>query len=91
MCELKGRGAVRFMGLTGGIATGKSTATKFFAAAGARMIDADQLARRVVEPGRPARDEIRRSYGDEVTRPDGTLDRETWGQTSSATRRPEPA
>ena len=43
------------------------------------MIDADQLARRVVEPGRPALDEIRRSYGDEVIRPDGTLDRETLG------------
>jgi dephospho-CoA kinase len=65
--------------LTGGIATGKSTATQFFAEAGARMIDADQLARRIVEPGRPALDEIRRSYGDEVIRPDGTLDRETLG------------
>ena len=41
------------VGLTGGIASGKSTATKFFAALGVPIIDTDQVARDVVEPGQP--------------------------------------
>jgi dephospho-CoA kinase len=76
---LKDRRPVRLIGLTGGIATGKSTATKCFIEAGARVIDADQLARRVVEPGLPALEEIRRSFGQGVIRADGTLDREALG------------
>jgi dephospho-CoA kinase len=64
------------IGLTGGIATGKSTATRYFAAADVPVIDADFLARRVVEPGRPALQEIRQEYGEGVIRPDGSLDRD---------------
>lgn len=72
-----GRG--RLVGLTGSIATGKSTAARFFAEAGARLLDADQLARDVVAPGRPALDDIRREFGEAALRADGTLDREFLG------------
>lgn len=68
--------APRLVGLTGGIATGKSTAARFFAEAGGRLIDADRLARRVVEPGRPALAALAEAFGPEVVRPDGSLDRE---------------
>lgn len=70
---------MRLIGLTGGIATGKSTAARFFAESGARLIDADELARRVVQPGRAALAEIARAFGEEVIRADGTLDRESLG------------
>lgn len=70
-------GPVRLIGLTGGIATGKSTAARFFAEAGVPVVDADALARRVVEPGCPAWEEIRREFGEGVVRPDGSLDRES--------------
>ena len=63
-------------GLTGNIASGKSTVSKLLAERGATVIDADVLARRVVEPGTPALEEIREYFGDEVLSPDGTLDRE---------------
>jgi dephospho-CoA kinase len=63
------------IGLTGGIATGKSTAARFFREAGAEVVDADRLARSVVEPGRPALEEIRAEFGLSVIRPDGSLDR----------------
>ena len=70
---------VRLIGLTGGIATGKSTAARFFVEAGAYLIDADELSRRVVERGRPAIEEIRAVFGDWVVRCDGTLDRDALG------------
>lgn len=70
---------IRLIGLTGGIATGKSTAARFFAEAGARLVDADQLAREVVKPGCPALAAIREAFGPAVFRPDGTLDREALG------------
>uniref|UniRef100_M4B4U2 Dephospho-CoA kinase n=1 Tax=Hyaloperonospora arabidopsidis (strain Emoy2) TaxID=559515 RepID=M4B4U2_HYAAE len=54
------------VGLTGGIATGKSTVSKFFHQAGAVIIDADVVARDVVRPGRGAYKEIVRSFGPEV-------------------------
>ncbi|MBI5442433.1 MAG: dephospho-CoA kinase [Deltaproteobacteria bacterium] len=63
------------IGLTGGIASGKSTAARFFREAGAEVIDADRLARSAVEPGRPALEEIRAEFGPSVILPDGTLDR----------------
>ncbi len=71
---------IRLVGLTGGIASGKSTAARAFEALGARVIDADRVARRVVEPGRPALAEIRQAFGDGVIRPDGALDREALGR-----------
>ena len=68
-------------GLTGGIATGKSTVSRLFVECGARLIDADTLAREVVAPGRPALQQIVESFGREVLRPDGALDRDRLGKT----------
>ena len=62
------------VGLTGGIATGKSTVSEILARLGAVLVDADQLAREVVAPGEPALAEVVREFG-EVRRPDGALDR----------------
>lgn len=67
------------LGLTGGIASGKSTVAEIFAELGAAVIDADELARDVVEPGEPALDEIRQRFGDEVLTPEGELDRAAMG------------
>lgn len=67
------------VGLTGGIASGKSTVVDMLRAKGADIIDLDELARVVVEPGQPALDEIRRRFGDEVIAVDGTLDRAALG------------
>jgi dephospho-CoA kinase len=66
---------VKLIGLTGNIATGKSHVAKRLRELGATVIDADQLAREVVQPGQPALDEIARVFGSEVLLPDGTLDR----------------
>ncbi|HEX5814801.1 MAG TPA: dephospho-CoA kinase, partial [Methylomirabilota bacterium] len=66
------------VGLTGGIATGKSTVADTLRRLGAEVIDADQLAREVVAPGEPALAEIVREFGD-VLQPDGTLDRKKLG------------
>lgn len=63
------------VGLTGGIASGKTTVAKLFADMGAAVIDTDVIAREVVEPGRPALDAIRNEFGDAVMARDGTLDR----------------
>lgn len=72
--------AIRFIGLTGGIATGKSTASRCFREAGFHVIDADEVARRAVEPGSDAAGAIRRTFGDDVLRSDGSLDRKTLGE-----------
>ena len=66
------------VGLTGGIATGKSTVAATLRRLGAEVIDADQLAREVVAPGEPALAEIVREFGD-VLQPDGALDRKKLG------------
>lgn len=68
--------ARRFLlvGLTGGIATGKSTVAEMLRQLGCVVIDADQLARDVVAPGQPALAEVVCAFGD-VLAPDGTLDR----------------
>jgi len=66
------------VGLTGGIATGKSTVAETLRALGAEVIDADQLARDVVAPGESALAEIVREFGD-VRNADGTLDRKKLG------------
>jgi dephospho-CoA kinase len=67
------------LGLTGGIATGKSTVSAMFRKLGCEIIDADQLARDVVAPGEPALREIVAEFGPGVLRPDGTLDRPALG------------
>ncbi|MBI4012531.1 MAG: dephospho-CoA kinase [Candidatus Rokubacteria bacterium] len=63
------------VGLTGGIASGKSTVSRQLAELGCHVIDADVLAREVVAPGQPAWRAIVEAFGQEVLRPDGTLDR----------------
>ncbi|MCL6517647.1 dephospho-CoA kinase [Alicyclobacillus sp.] len=67
------------VGLTGGIATGKSTVTQMLRDLGAFVVDADVWARRVVEPGTPGLREIVEAFGPQVLRPDGTLDRARLG------------
>lgn len=68
------------VGLTGGIATGKSTVSTLFRAHGVPIIDADVLARAVVEPGTPALAAIVRAFGAGVLTPDGALDRPALGR-----------
>ena len=63
------------VGLTGGIASGKSLVADEFAALGVDIVDTDVIARQLVEPDQPALAEIRAAFGNEVIRPDGTLDR----------------
>ncbi len=63
------------IGLTGGVATGKSTVAKLFKECGAVVIDADALARQVVQPGKPAWRDIVRLYGKQVLDTDRTLNR----------------
>jgi dephospho-CoA kinase len=63
------------IGLTGGIASGKSTVADLFADLGVPVIDTDVVAREVVRPGQPALDEIREAFGDGVITADGALDR----------------
>jgi dephospho-CoA kinase len=62
-------------GLTGGIASGKSTVSRQLAGLGCHVIDADVLAREVVAPGEPALAAIVEAFGREVLQPDGSLDR----------------
>lgn len=63
------------VGLTGNIASGKSTVAALFESRGATLIDADVLARRAVRPGTPALRAIAERFGPEVLAPDGALDR----------------
>jgi dephospho-CoA kinase len=70
---------VRLLGLTGGIATGKSTVSSMLADLGAPIIDADLVAREVVEPGQPALAEIAARFPG-VVDPQGALDRKALGE-----------
>jgi len=63
------------IGLTGGIASGKSTVADLFAEHHAPIIDTDVIARQIVRPGEPALDEIRAAFGDDVLDAQGRLDR----------------
>lgn len=63
------------IGLTGGIASGKSLVADLFAARGVPVIDTDVIARDVVRPGQPALEEIEREFGPDVLDPGGGLDR----------------
>jgi len=67
------------IGLTGGIATGKSTVAKLLTERGANLIDLDKIAREVVEPGQPALHAIAERFGQAVLQPDGSLDRKKLG------------
>ena len=63
------------VGLTGGIASGKSTVSRIFASFGAKVLDADEVAREVLLPGQPAWTRLRQAFGQEFFRPDGTVRR----------------
>ena len=63
------------VGLTGGIASGKSTAAKFFGALGVPILDSDQVARDVVEPGQPPLQRLVERFGAGILTADGHLDR----------------
>lgn len=67
---------MKLVGLTGGIASGKSTAAKILESLGAAVVNADTLAREVVEPGREAWQEIVAAFGSEILQSDRTLDRQ---------------
>jgi dephospho-CoA kinase len=63
------------IGLTGGIGSGKSTVAELLANRGARVVDADRIAREVVEPGTPGLAAVVAEFGPEVLTADGALDR----------------
>lgn len=63
------------LGLTGGIGSGKSAAAALFAQRGVQVVDADEVARWVVEPGQPALEKIVEHFGDGILAPGGGLDR----------------
>jgi dephospho-CoA kinase len=63
------------VGLTGGIGSGKSTAARMLESKGAVLVDADAIAREVVEPGGPAYGAVVERFGGAVVAPDGTIDR----------------
>jgi dephospho-CoA kinase len=67
------------VGLTGGVATGKSTVARMFKQCGAVVIDADELARAVVKPGKPAWREIVELFGKAVLNQDRSLNRQALG------------
>jgi len=67
------------VGLTGGIATGKSLVSGEMERLGARVIDADVIAREIVEPGKPAYDEIVEEFGEGILGPSRSLDRKALG------------
>jgi dephospho-CoA kinase len=69
----------RFIGITGGIATGKSTVTQMLRELGAKVLDADEIAREVVAPGKPALLEIAARWP-EVVDENGVLDRQKLGE-----------
>jgi dephospho-CoA kinase len=74
------RGIMRIIGLTGGIASGKSSVAKIMEKLGAVVIDADRLAREVVEPGEPAYESIVAEFGEGVLNPDKTINRQALGR-----------
>ncbi len=63
------------IGLTGGIGSGKSTVAALLAERGALVVDADRIARQVVEPGTPGLAAVVAEFGEDVLAPDGSLDR----------------
>ncbi len=68
------------VGLTGGVATGKTTVARMFRKCGAVVIDADVLARQVVEPDKPAWREITRTFGSRILNPDRSVNRRALGR-----------
>jgi dephospho-CoA kinase len=71
---------MKAIGLTGGIGMGKSTAAQFLRQHGAQVVDTDESARRLVEPGQPALAEIQRVFGGNIVSSNGHLRREALAQ-----------
>ena len=67
------------IGLTGGIASGKSTVAKYFADLGHKVIDADRLGHQAYEPGSQCYDKVVETFGPEVVAPNRTIDRKKLG------------
>jgi dephospho-CoA kinase len=67
---------VKLIGLTGGIASGKSTVAAILRRLGVAIVNADELSREVVQPGTPGWKEIVDTFGTEILQPDGTVDRQ---------------
>ncbi|MGC2745702.1 MAG: dephospho-CoA kinase [Candidatus Angelobacter sp.] len=63
------------VGLTGGVACGKSTVAKMFADLGAKIVDADAIAHELYRPGHPVLEDLVKHFGAEILKPDGELDR----------------
>ncbi|KAL1915005.1 uncharacterized protein VTP21DRAFT_7710 [Calcarisporiella thermophila] len=70
---------MRIIGLTGGIATGKSTVSRAFRSLSIPVIDADLIAHQIMEPGQPGYRDILRHFGTSILHPDGRIDREKLG------------
>lgn len=70
---------MRLIALTGGIGAGKSTVASRFSELGAVVVDADVMARRAVEPGTPALNKLVTTFGDQILRSDGSLNRPKLG------------
>lgn len=68
------------VGLTGGIASGKSLVSKLLKELGAYVIDADEISHEVIQPGTPAYEEILEHFGEEILREDRTIDRAKLGE-----------
>ncbi|MGH7371295.1 MAG: dephospho-CoA kinase, partial [Candidatus Methylomirabilales bacterium] len=68
------------VGLTGGIATGKSTVARMFARRGAAVIDADEMVRELQKPGSTVYEAIVNAFGPHILRGDGTIDRRSLGE-----------
>lgn len=68
------------VGLTGSIATGKSTVVEWFKTKHVPVIDADQIAREIVEPGKPILMRLKETFGEAIIQTDGSLDRALLGQ-----------
>ncbi|WP_459587983.1 dephospho-CoA kinase [Corynebacterium camporealensis] len=66
---------MKFIGLTGGTGSGKSTVAKLLAARGWELVDADQIARDIVAPGEPALAELSDAFGSDILQANGTLNR----------------
>ncbi|MFQ5592898.1 MAG: dephospho-CoA kinase [Anaerolineae bacterium] len=73
-------GSMYQIGLTGNIGTGKSTVLKMLTKLGAKVIDADQIAHQVMQPGGPAYQPVVEAFGPDVLRSDGTIDRARLGE-----------
>ncbi|WJY94839.1 Dephospho-CoA kinase [Corynebacterium felinum] len=73
------------IGLTGGIGSGKSTVAQLLAHAGLPIIDADKIAREIVEPGQPVLRQLADTFGEDILNPDGTLNRALLAQRAFAT------